>query len=135
MLCLPPLPTLKAPLICNERYRSQGNISFNEIGLCVGTTSKENNQESINVGLLKTPVRKKGSLGEVGEIDEGTSPCRIQAEQLTTLHMTTPMALKDISNRAQRELAMLYSPCIEEEECPPSNELVGSDSVCKQLWS
>ena len=29
--------------------------------------------------------------------------------------MATPMALKDISNRAQRELAMLYSPCYEEE--------------------
>ena len=49
--------------------------------------------------------------------------------------MTTPMALKDISNRAQRELAMLYSPCVEEEEEGSPNELQEKDlNACKKLW-
>ena len=43
--------------------------------------------------------------------------------------MATPMALKDISNRAQRELAMLYSPC-EELSSPTEN----NEGVCKQLF-
>ena len=67
---------------------------------------------------------------------ENTSPDTAEFEQLTSLNMNTPMALKDISNRAQRELAMLYSPCIEEEETSPSSEnVVQKDShICKQLW-
>ena len=65
-----------------------------------------------------------------------TSPAKAEFGQLTSLNMNTPMALKDISNRAQRELAMLYSPCIEEEETSPSSEtVVQKDAhICKQLW-
>ena len=116
-------------------YRSQGNISFNETGLCVTKQSNESDKEPINVGLLKTPVHHKVRIGNVRELKENTSPARAELEQLTSLNMNTPMALKDISNRAQRELAMLYSPCIEEEETSPLGETVVKDPhICKQLW-
>ena len=114
-------------------FRSQGNISFNESGLCVG--SKENNNQSINVGLLKTPVSNKRHTSNKDIDENNLSPA--STEISVGLNMTTPMALKDISNKAQRELAMLYSPCIEEEgegESPSKDVGENDANACKQLW-
>jgi len=68
------------------------------------------------VGLLKTPVNYRLINKNQSEASEIISPVA-NSKELTVLNMTTPMALRDISNRAQRELATLYSPCSEEEEC------------------
>ena len=115
-----------------HNFRSQGNISFNESGLCVGT--KENNNQSINVGLLKTPVSQKTHSIKGRELDDH-SPTSFPVGPNPPLNMTTPMALRDISNKAQRELAMLYSPCPEEdEESPNKAENETNINVCKQLW-
>ena len=129
LICIEPI------VIINFCYRSQGNISFNETGLCVTKASKENEQEPINVGLLKTPIHHKGRNGNIWEQNDDISPNTAKSGQASHLDMNTPMALKDISNRAQKELAMLYSPCIEEEETSPSSDNMDKDSyVRKQLW-
>ena len=76
---------------------------------------KLNDKETINVGLLKTPVNHRLMNKNQSEESENISPV-VNSKEFTGLNMTTPMALRDISNRVQRELAMLYSPCYEEEE-------------------
>ena len=87
------------------------------------------------MGLLKTPLQHKRHASNAEIDDDDESPCAFHGGQHPGLSMTTPMALKDISNRAQRELAMLYSPCVEEEEGSPTNELYGKDlNACKKLW-
>ena len=106
-------------LQCVHISRSQGNISFNESGLCVGTN--EDNNRSINVGLLKTPVSHKTYTIEGGDFEDN-SPTSFPTGPNSALSMTTPLALRDISNKAQRELAMLYSPCPEEDEESPEKE-------------
>lgn len=95
--------------------RSQGNISFNEAGFCTNQGMKPNDKETINVGLLKTPVNHRLTNKNKSEVSENISPVA-NSKEFNGLQMTTPMALRDISNRAQRELATLYSPCFEEEE-------------------
>ena len=95
--------------------------------------SKENNDHSINVGLLKTPVAHKPHAIN-SKILEDCSPSLTES-QYPNLSMTTPMALRDISNKAQRELAMLYSPCLEEDEESPVKDLNETNiNACKQLW-
>lgn len=114
---------------------SQGNISFNEAGLCVDKRTIENEDQPINVGLLKTPVHRKGKNVMEGEATDINSSCIIDSSQQGILNMTTPMALKDISNRAQRELAMLYSPCVEEDDCSSLIESAEEqNTICKQLF-
>ena len=82
--------------------------------MCVDKRRNDEDQP-INVGLLKTPVHRK-SESALEKATETDSICnKTEDDQNRFLSMATPMALKDISNRAQRELAMLYSPCYEEE--------------------
>ena len=74
----------------------------------------------VNVGFFKTPVikRRKSThipLKQRGNEDGVHTSYNDEVEGEECLTMTTPMALKTISNRAQKELAMLYSPCTEEE--------------------
>ena len=103
--------------------------------MCVDKRTKENEEQPINVGLLKTPVRKKEQNNkEVEGTGINPSCITIDSNQHGILNMTTPMALKDISNRAQRELAMLYSPC-GEEDCSSGIECTeDKNTVAKQLF-